>query len=119
MRDPTDIHVNDLHSHTNVLMLEHGRYLYLLTEIYNNIQLSKFDLKNHGVNTRHNDGMTIELPIPRTEHLRDTAVYKGKLIWNNLNLNIRSAENKKLFKKLVREGLTSEQIQTEFPMYCL
>ena len=56
IRDPTEIHVKDLHTNTNVLSLNHRRILYLLTQIYNNIQASKFSLTRHTVNTRHNDG---------------------------------------------------------------
>ena len=67
-------------------------------------------------NTRHdyatrnasNDNFT--LPLPKTEALRKTAVYRAASLWNKLPPNIIQIDNKWRFKKKLKKAIHGNEI---------
>ena len=54
--DPLDMNVKEMHNLTNVDFVDKRRIKSLLTLVQKGVQGDNFDMIEHGVNTRFNDG---------------------------------------------------------------
>ena len=77
--------------------------------IHNGVKGNKFQMLNHNVNTRYNDGCKIDLIKPRNEHVRKASFYLGSLRWNELSLDLRELDSKQ-FKTQINEKIRSKGI---------
>ena len=78
-----------MHEMVKVDTVDSRRTYNLLTMIHNGVKGNKFQMLNHNVNTRYNDGCKIDLIKPRNEHVRKASFYLGSL---RSNEKIRSKE---------------------------
>ena len=109
--DPMDINTIEMHSLVNVEMIDKRRTSSLLTIVHRGIDDNKFDMLEHNIQTRHNDGRKIDLIWPRNEHVRKSSLYKGTSSWNNLSLEMRNSDLI-TFKNKVKEKVKLGEIQT-------
>ena len=54
--------------------------------------------------TRLSDQLLLYMPKPKTEIYRQSLLYKGSLIWNNIPLEIKQSENLGHFKHLLKNN---------------
>ena len=108
INDPMDISTLEMHNMLDLSMIDQRRTLQLLVIIKNNVSPGKFTLVDHDGNTRHNDGLKIKLPIPRSQHIRSSPYYTGCQLWNPLPLQIREMDItnfKREIKTMVQNNL--------------
>ena len=89
--------MEEMHNLANVEFVDKRRIINILTIV----QGDNFDMIEHGVNTRFNDGKKINLLKPRNETVRKSCLYMRTSLWNNLNLELRDSDLK-VFKKNVK-----------------
>ena len=87
--DPLDINVVEMHSLTNAEFVDKRRTSWILSIIHSGVKKGRFNMLDHDVHTRHNDGLKIDLLRPRNEHVRNSGLYQGTFHWNNLLLEMR------------------------------
>ena len=107
--DPLDINIIEMHSLVNVDLVDKRRAYHLLTLVHRNVKGNKFEMVDHNVNTRYNDGYKINLIRPRNEHVRKTSYYIGTSSWNDLDLDLRELDITS-FKDKIKEKIKSGEI---------
>ena len=88
------MNVAEMHRLVNVNMVDKRRTKCLLTVIHRGVQDKKYNMLDHGVNTRFNDGKKINLIKPRNETVRKSCMYTGTSMWNTLTLDFRNSSIK-------------------------
>ena len=111
--DPLDINTLEMHDLVKVESVGKRRVYNLLTIIHKGVKNNKFNMLNHNVNTRHNDGHKIDLIRPRNEHVRNSSFYMGTSYWNELSLEIRELDTKS-FKNRIKKKIQNGEI----PVFC-
>ena len=109
--DPLDINTLEMHNMVNVEMVDKRRTTSLLTIIHNGVNNNKFEMLNHEVQTRYNDGKKIDLIRPRNEQVRKSSLYVGTASWNRLSLDMRNLDGS-TFKLKVKEKVKLGEIPT-------
>ena len=107
--DPMDMNIVEMHNMVNVEMIAQRRTKNLLSLVHSGVLKDKFNMINHDVHTRHNDGLKIDLIRPRNEQVRRSSLYVGTSRWNNLPLEIRTLDLK-AFKNTVKRKINSGDI---------
>lgn len=64
----------------------------------------------HGYTTRHAMCVHFTLPLPRSNALKRTVMYRAIAYWNRLPPNIIRIDNKLRFKKKLKEAIIGKQI---------
>ena len=112
--DPRDANVIAIHRQVNVLLFKERLILNLLLCIRNAVIESTLKTIRGDINTRQNDGLTIQLPIPRTKIMRKMPFYWGSQIWNTLPLNIRQLNEKCAFKMYIKTAVINNTLRLNF-----
>ena len=112
--DPRDANVIAIHRLVNVLLFKERLILNLLLCIRNAVIESTLKTIRGNINTRQNDGLTIQLPIPRTKIMRKMPFYWGSQIWNTLPLNIRQLNEKCAFKMYIKSAVINNTLRLNF-----
>ena len=92
--DPLDMKVIEMHRLVNVDMVDQRRKKCLVTVIQRAVLDKKYNMLDHGVNTRFNDGKKINLIKPRNDTVRKSCMYTGTSMWNTLTLDLRNSSIK-------------------------
>ena len=92
-------HVTDLHTNANVKMQDVRRKRQKLLCIFRNLENGYIKPYTPVRNTRNVNGITVRLPIPRTEQFKKSVYYAGSKEWNGLPENIRASDTIDEFKK--------------------
>ena len=92
------MHVSDLHCNTNVQMVGVRRKRQIFTCIWRNVKKGIITTNVPLRETRYNAGLTIYLPVPRTELFKKSVFYYGATLWNNLPPEVRFCDNINDFK---------------------
>ena len=111
IKQPRDVHVVDIHEHLDVHMLEHRRIVQLLTCVKKGVTsdfLPHIDIENAVL---RNQGLKINLPIPRNDLIKKSPYYWGSIIWNRLPLEVKTIDDLLLFKKTVYHMLMDCTLQ--------
>ena len=111
--DPLDINVTEMHNMVNVVSVDKRRAYNLLIMIHNGVKGNKFEMLDHNINTRYNDGYKIDLIRPRNEHVRKSSFYVGTSFWNDLNLDLRELDIIS-FKNEIKNKIRIGEIQIPF-----
>ena len=101
IKQPRYVHVADIHERLDVHMLEHRRIVQLLTCVKKGVTtgfLSHINIENAVL---RNQGLKINLPIPRNDLIKKSPYYWGSVIWNRLPLEVKTMDDLLLFKKTV------------------
>ena len=98
--DPLDMNVIEMHRLVNVDMGDQLRRKCLLTVIHRGVLDKKYNMLDHGVNTRFNDGNKINIIKPRNDTVRKSCMYMGTSMWNTLTLDLRNSSIKDFKKNL-------------------
>lgn len=64
----------------------------------------------HGYETRYASGVHFTLPLPRTNALKRTTMYRAVTYWNKLPLHLTMINNKARFKNKLREAVFSREV---------
>ena len=93
VKSPRDEHVSDLHTNSNVVMVDTRRKRQILTCIWRNIIKGVIDIAKPVRETRLNTAPTIYLPVPKTKLFKKSVYYQGASLWNSLPNDIRMCDN--------------------------
>ena len=104
IKNPLDIHIDDLHNNSNVKPVNIRRNRQILTCIWRNISKGVIEIAIPVRNTRMHDAPSVYLPKPNTTLFKKSVYYYGSTLWNSLPNDIRSCVDINDFKlKLYNE----------------
>ena len=63
---------------------------------------SKFERREVAYNLRDSENK-LNVPLPRTNHYKNSFSYSGAILWNSLPCNLRETESLGQFKRLLKE----------------
>ena len=93
IKQPRDVHVADIHERLDVHILEHRRIVQLLTCVKKGVTtdfLPHIVIENAVL---RNQGLKINLPIPRNDLIKKSPYYWGSIVWNRLPLEVKTIDN--------------------------
>ena len=92
--------IADLHTNSDVTMVDTSRKRQILTCIWRNITISKgvIEIAKPVRETKFNKAPTIYLPVPRTKIFKKSVYYYGATLWNFLPREISMCEDIDKFK---------------------
>lgn len=64
----------------------------------------------HGYATRYASGVHFTLPLPRSNALKRTTMYRAITYWNKLPSHLTMMKNKTRFKNILREAVSSKEV---------
>ena len=97
VNDPRMMHVDNLHTNANMHTIDYRREKQQILCIWRNIQSGYTIPYIPARVTRTGSGITIRLPIPRTELFKESVFYKGSKHWNITELNEFKKKNPALY----------------------
>ena len=95
-------------------MLDHRRIVQLMTCVKNGVTtgfLSHISIDNAVL---RNQGLKINLLIPRNDLIKKSPYYWGSVIWNRLPLEVKTIDDMLILKKTVYHMLTDGTLHTDF-----
>ena len=101
VKNPRDVHVNDMHKQLNLHLLDHRRTVQLLTCVRKCIDNNYLPYVKPEDIILRNQNLKIKMPIPRNDTVKKSPYYWGSMIWNRLPQELRLSDNTVLFKKQV------------------
>ena len=99
IKQPRDVHVNDLHQRLNVHLLDHRRIVHLLTCVKMSVANKLLPHIKTDEAVLRNQGLKIILSIPLNDTVKKSPFYWGSMLWNCLPLHVREIDDILLFKK--------------------
>ena len=84
VKNPIDVHVNDLHINSNIKLVDTRRKRQILTCIWRNITNGVIEIAKPERETRLNTAPSIYLPVPTTTIFKKSVYYYGATLWNTL-----------------------------------
>ena len=114
LKQPRDAHVADLHEHLEVHMLDHRRKVQLLTCVKKGVTTGFLSHTSIDNAVLRNQGLKINLPIPRNDLIKKSPYYWASVIWNRLPLDVKTIDDMLLLKQTVYHMLMDGTLHTDF-----
>ena len=105
--DPCSEHEAGLHANANMQTVDIRRKIQKKLCLRRNIQNGHIERIIPTRLTRAGNGITIRLPIPRTELYKKSVYYTGSKLWNDLSEDTRSITELSEFKKNINALYTN------------
>ena len=105
LQSETRTTVYDLHKHSKLQKLEHRRVAHLRNLIFKKtLKASKLQAVPRR-STRANDGPLLVVAQPKNELFKKSVHYKGGILWNELDGEIRNIKDLNTFKRKTKNWL--------------
>ena len=95
-------------------MLDHRRIVQLMTCVKKGVTTGFLSHISIDYAVIGNQGLEINLPIPRNDLIKKSPYYWGSVIWNRLPLEVKMIDDMLLFIKTVYHMLMDSTLHTDF-----